>query len=120
MGTAAPAPSTPASAATESHQTTGSDEDDEEKDGCAGNSPLLNEYDESTKPPGLFLVGPAVRHEGMSFCFVYKFRQRFGIVGEAIARNLGYKVKEAVESLYEMNMFLDDFSCCAAACGESC
>ena len=30
--------------------------------GCAEGSPLLTNHDESTKTPGLFLVGPAVRH----------------------------------------------------------
>ena len=49
-------------------------------------SPLLNDVDESTKTPGLFLVGPAVRHQHMSLCFVYKFRQRFGVVADEIAR----------------------------------
>ncbi|GIS06643.1 MAG: hypothetical protein CM15mP109_13990 [Candidatus Dadabacteria bacterium] len=28
---------------------------------------LLNENDESTKTPGLFLVGPQVRHENLIF-----------------------------------------------------
>ena len=36
----------------------------------ASSSPLLNQVDESTKTPGLFLVGPAVRHGELSFCFV--------------------------------------------------
>ncbi|EOD40368.1 hypothetical protein EMIHUDRAFT_69760 [Emiliania huxleyi CCMP1516] len=88
--------------------------------GCAEGAPLLTEQDESTKTPGLFLVGPAVRHGELSFCFVYKFRQRFGIVADAIARGLGRDTKEAVEECREMNMFLDDFECCKAACGESC
>lgn len=88
--------------------------------GCADSSPLLNEFDESTKTPGLFLAGPAVRHEGMSFCFVYKFRQRFAIVADAIARGLGFLTTKAVKDCREMNMFLDDFSCCKAACGETC
>ena len=39
--------------------------------------PLLNDDDESTITPGLFLCGPAVRHGNQSFCFIYKFRQRF-------------------------------------------
>ena len=76
--------------------------------------------DESTKTPGLFLVGPAVRHGELSFCFVYKFRQRFGVVADAIARQLGRETDQAVEACRKMNMFLDDLSCCKAACGESC
>ena len=88
--------------------------------GCADGSPLLNEYDESTKTPGLFLVGPAVRHGKLSFCFVYKFRQRFGIVAEAIARGLGLDTDDGVAACRDMNMFLDDFTCCKSACGEAC
>eukprot|EP01052_Picozoa_sp_SAG31_P042643 SAG31_NODE_6836_length_1874_cov_2.550986_2_plen_327_part_00 len=89
-------------------------------EGCAETSPLLTENDESTMTQGLFLVGPAVRHGELSFCFVYKFRQRFGIVANAIARGLGQDTTEAVETCRKMNMFLDDFECCKAACGEAC
>ena len=39
---------------------------DDGADGCAAGSPLLNAYDESTITPGLFLVGPAVRHGSLS------------------------------------------------------
>ena len=67
-----------------------------------------------------FLAGPAVRHGELSFCFVYKFRQRFGVVADAIARQLGRETDQAVEACRKMNMFLDDLSCCKAACGESC
>lgn len=88
--------------------------------GCDDGSPLLNQFDESTITPGLFLAGPAVRHDELSFCFVYKFRQRFGIVAEAIARGLGFNTEGAIEECREMNMFLDDFSCCKGACGETC
>jgi len=90
------------------------------KGGCAATYPKLNKYDESTKTPGLFLCGPAVRHESLSFCFVYKFRQRFGVVSDAIARGLGYNTEAAVNDARDMNMFLDDFKCCKSACGETC
>ena len=68
----------------------------------------------------LFLVGPAVRHGELSFCFVYKYRQRFGVVADAIARGLGYDTADMVEKCRGQDMFLDDFSVCKAACGESC
>ena len=70
--------------------------------------------------PGVFLVGPNVRHGSRSFCFVYKFRQRFGIVAEAIARGLGLDTDDGVAACRDMNMFLDDFTCCKSACGEAC
>ncbi len=50
---------------------------------------LLSEADESTLTPGLFLVGPQVRHDRRIYCFIYKFRQRFGLIAESIALCLG-------------------------------
>ncbi|MEO0369706.1 MAG: NAD(P)-binding domain-containing protein, partial [Pseudomonadota bacterium] len=46
---------------------------------------LLSEIDESVKTPGLFLVGPQVRHEQQVYCFIYKFRQRFAFIAKEIA-----------------------------------
>ena len=94
-------------------------EDDEAK-GCLAGAPLLTETDESTKVPGVFLAGPTVRHGELSFCYIYKFRQRFGIVANAICKGLGHDTKKAVEECRKMNMFLDDFKCCEATCGEAC
>ena len=95
------------------------DKSDEAK-GCLAGAPLLSDVDESTKVPGVFLVGPQVRHGDLSFCFVYKFRQRFAIVANAICRGLGRDTTKAVENCRKMNMFLDDFTCCKATCGEAC
>ena len=109
-----------------SEEMSGDDEDGEDEcakkgsGSCAGGSPLLTLEDESTKTPGLFLAGPSVMHGKLSFCFIYKYRQRFGIVADAIARGLGYDTEDAVEKSRKMDMFMDDFPCCQAACGESC
>ena len=65
-------------------------------------------------------VGPAVRHDELSFCFVYKFRQRFGIVADAIARGLGHDTTHAVAHARQMDMFLDDLECCKKVCGSAC
>jgi len=46
---------------------------------------VLSEADESTITPGLFLVGPQVRHDSRIYCFVYKFRQRFAALAQSIA-----------------------------------
>ena len=70
--------------------------------------------------PVLFLVGPSVRHGELSFCFIYKFRQRFGIVADAICRGLGRDTKLAVEEARKTNMYLDDLTCCKVECGETC
>ncbi len=77
--------------------------------------PLLNEQDESTLTPNLFVVGPHVRHDRHIFCFIYKFRQRFPVVAGAIGARLGLDVTPL--AIYrQANMFLDDLSCCGAAC----
>ncbi|HBQ6345433.1 TPA: NAD(P)-binding domain-containing protein, partial [Klebsiella pneumoniae] len=51
--------------------------------------PVLTDEDCSTLFPGLYLVGPHVRHAGNIYCFIYKFRQRFPVVAESITRHLG-------------------------------
>ena len=96
------------------------DETDEAEGGCLCRAPLLTQDDESTKVPGVFLVGPSVTHGEASFCFVYKFRQRFAIVADAIAKRLGHDTTSAVDDCRNMNMFLDDFTCCKSTCGETC
>ncbi|PTY06777.1 monooxygenase [Verrucomicrobia bacterium LW23] len=78
---------------------------------------LLNEHDESTLTPGLFLAGPLVRHEHHIFCYIYKFRQRFAIVAESVARRLGLPVPDDVAATYHANqMRLEDLSCCGKEC----
>ena len=86
--------------------------------GCLCGAPLLTAEDQSTTVPGVFLVGPNVRHGDLSFCFVYKFRQRFGIVANAICRGLGLDTKAAVEKCRRHDMYMDDFNCCEDACGD--
>ena len=77
---------------------------------------VTEEADESTLVPGLFLSGPMVHHRGVRFCFIYKFRQRFAIIADAIAQRLGKDTKEAVEGRREAGMYLDDLSCCVESC----
>ena len=77
--------------------------------------PLLTENDESTVTTGLFLVGPQVRQGDLVFCFIYKFRQRFAVVANQIARRLRVSTK-ALEWYRENGMYLDDLSCCGDAC----
>jgi thioredoxin reductase len=78
--------------------------------------PLITENDESTIMPGLFLCGPSVRHDGHIFCFIFKYRQRFAIVAQAIASTLGYDTDEFVEAYRGWGMYLDDLSCCGQEC----
>ena len=74
-------------------------------------APLLTPQDESTELPGLFLVGPELKHHGHLFCYIYKFRQRFAVVARTIAGRLGVDTSP-LEIYRANNMFLDDLSCC--------
>ncbi len=76
---------------------------------------LLSEHDESTIVPGIFLCGPAVRHDNHVFCFIFKYRQRFAVVAKAIATSLGLPA-QALEAYRMWGMYLDDLS----NCGEEC
>ena len=76
---------------------------------------LTEEADESTITPGLFLAGPAVTHREAIFCFVYKFRQRFGVVAREIGDRLGVDT-EPLEQLRAQQFLLDDLSCCELEC----
>ncbi|MBM5585454.1 NAD(P)-binding domain-containing protein [Burkholderia pseudomallei] len=49
---------------------------------------VLSGLDESTRTPGLFLIGPQVRHEQRIYCFIYKFRQRLALIAARIAERL--------------------------------
>jgi putative flavoprotein involved in K+ transport len=75
----------------------------------------LSEEDESTLTPGLFVVGPSVRHGELIFCFIYKFRQRFAVVGNAIAQRLEIDTTP-LEAYCQEGLFLDDLSCCSNDC----
>lgn len=77
--------------------------------------PLLTADDESTVTPGLFLVGPAVRHDAQKFCFVYKYRQRFAHVAAIIGGRLGFDCTP-LDLWSEHNMVIDDVSCCVTEC----
>ncbi|MGK7904148.1 MAG: NAD(P)/FAD-dependent oxidoreductase [Hormoscilla sp.] len=75
----------------------------------------LTENDESTLTPGLFVAGPSLRHGDLIFCFIYKFRQRFAVVANAIADRLGLD-PSPLDAYREAGLFLDDLSCCSNDC----
>ena len=59
------------------------------------NLPVFSEdADESTITSGLFYSGPALVHRNSLFCFIYKYRARFGLIAQEIANRFG---KEDVE-----------------------
>ncbi|MEM9834268.1 MAG: NAD(P)/FAD-dependent oxidoreductase [Bacteroidota bacterium] len=81
--------------------------------------PLLTGFDESKKTENLFLVGPQVKHGTALFCFIYKYRQRFAIVVEEIAKRNDIPLSTIEEVLKEYkhnNFYLKDLSCCDDEC----
>ena len=81
--------------------------------------PLLSERDESTITPGMFLCGPSVRHDNHDFCFIYKYRQRFAVVAEEIARREHVSnelLSSVVQDYAQRNFYLSDLSCCDDEC----
>jgi cation diffusion facilitator CzcD-associated flavoprotein CzcO len=83
------------------------------------NYPVLNDFDESTKTENVFLVGPQVKHGNALFCFIYKYRQRFAIVGENIAMTVGIPskmIEDIIGEYTENNFYLQDLSCCGNTC----
>ncbi len=81
--------------------------------------PLLTKDDESRKTKNLFLVGPQVKHKNALFCFIYKYRQRFAIVAESIARRKRVSrltIRKALKEYRDLNFYLKDLSCCDGEC----
>ena len=84
-----------------------------------GTPELEEETDEFLGQKNIYLTGPSVRHENHIFCFIYKFRQRFGVIAEDILK----KEKFAEEDIscmggnWKVNgMYLSDLS----SCGDEC
>lgn len=77
---------------------------------------LLAENDESTVTPGLYLAGPMVQHANHKFCFIYKYRQRFGVIARAIAERLRVDASAMEKECRVSGMFLNDLACCDNTC----
>lgn len=77
---------------------------------------LLTEADESTKTPGLFLIGPQVRQEDRIYCFIYKFRQRFVIIAHNLSLCLGLDSSELAPEAGEWGPFGNSECCAVCEC----
>lgn len=77
----------------------------------ASGFPLLTPEDASTRFPGLYLVGPQVRHEQHIYCFIYKFRERFAVVAKAVARQLNLPLKDD-----DLKVLTEDICCQDESC----
>lgn len=78
-----------------------------------GNPIFTEEADESTLTPGLFYTGPSLTHREALFCFIYKFRARFGLIAAEIAKRLEKPDVEELLMPYFLAGFMnDDLDCC--------
>jgi putative flavoprotein involved in K+ transport len=78
--------------------------------------PIFSEdCDESTLTPGLFYSGPELRHRDSLFCFIYKFRSRFGLIAREIATRLGIEDADGLLRKYRETGFMNpDLDCCTS------
>ncbi|MGB0416004.1 MAG: NAD(P)/FAD-dependent oxidoreductase [Coraliomargarita sp.] len=76
-----------------------------------GPTPLFTDADESTLFPGLYYSGPSLVHRESKFCFIYKFRARFGVISRSIAERLGYPEPD-LEDDRNRGFLIDDLECC--------
>lgn len=76
--------------------------------------PIFSEdADESTITPGLFYSGPSLVHRNSLFCFIYKFRARFGVIAHEIASRLGKPdVDERLMPYLKAGFMNEDLDCC--------
>lgn len=76
-----------------------------------GSTPQFTEEDESTLHSGLFYSGPSLVQLKSKFCFIYKFRARFGVIAQAVAERLGYPEPD-LENDRRRGFLIDDLECC--------
>ena len=84
-----------------------------------GSPKLVEQTDEFYDQQNMYLSGPSVRHDEHIFCFIYKFRQRFGVIVEDIMKKEKYSNKNIsllVDSWKTNGMYLSDLNCCADEC----
>jgi len=78
-----------------------------------GDHAILDEAtDESTTTHGLFYSGPSLVHREAMFCFIYKFRSRFGIITRTIAERMGKEWQEPLKLWRERGFMIEDLACC--------
>ena len=73
------------------------------------------EADESTITPGLFYSGPALVHRNALFCFIYKFRARFGLIAAEIAGRLEIPdIEKNLQPYKDAGFMNNDLECCTS------
>ncbi len=73
--------------------------------------PVFSKVDSSTLYPNLFYSGPSLVHRNSKFCFIYKFRARFGVIAQEIGKRLDRDTSKLSD--WERRGFLiEDLDCC--------
>ncbi|MEM7601458.1 MAG: NAD(P)-binding domain-containing protein, partial [Verrucomicrobiota bacterium] len=73
---------------------------------------FTEEADESPQMEGLFYSGPQLTHRGSLFCFIYKFRARFGVIAREIADRMDLPWEQALKPWQDRGFMIDDLECC--------
>lgn len=74
---------------------------------------FTEEADESTLTENLFYSGPELVHRNSLFCFIYKFRARFGVIAHEIATRCGKPdVDEKLLPYLKAGFMNADLDCC--------
>ncbi|MEM7012259.1 MAG: NAD(P)/FAD-dependent oxidoreductase, partial [Verrucomicrobiota bacterium] len=77
-----------------------------------GKLAFTEDADEAPLLPNLFYSGPMLQHRQAIFCFIYKYRARYGIIARTIADRLGYEWEKPLKQWKERGFMIDDLSCC--------
>lgn len=78
-----------------------------------GHCIFTEEADESTLTGNLFYSGPELVHRSALFCFIYKFRARFGVIAHEIATRSGKaNVDEKLLPYLKAGFMNTDLDCC--------
>ena len=75
------------------------------------NEPKFTKDDESTLHSGLYYSGPSLIHRNSKFCFIYKYRGRFGVIARSIAKHIGHNYNEKEVDVHR-GFLIDDLECC--------
>ena len=73
--------------------------------------PRFTEEDQSTLHPGLYYSGPSLVQRKTKFCFLYKFRARFGVIAASIASQFGLDNTPLVDEALH-GFHIADLDCC--------
>jgi putative flavoprotein involved in K+ transport len=75
--------------------------------------PVFSEKADESRLLGLFYSGPSLVHRNSLFCFIYKFRARFGVIAHEVATRLGKPdVDEKLMPYLKAGFMNEDLDCC--------